>query len=60
MSIPAFCACEIKVEDTLKSSLRKHAHATSAIFHARKNDNFHLIFFYNFLIFAQTLILGTQ
>ena len=30
----------------------------TAIFHARKNDNFHLIIFYYFLIFAQNIDCG--
>ena len=30
----------------------------TAIFHARKNDNFHLNFFYYFLIFAQNIDCG--
>ena len=30
----------------------------TAIFHARKNDNFHLIFFDYFLIFAQNIDCG--
>ena len=32
----------------------------TAIFHARKNDNFHLKIFDSFLILLKTLIVGTR
>ena len=40
------------------TTLRKHAHATYSAFHGCKNDNFQLIFFDYFLIFAQNIDCG--
>ena len=49
-----------KEQISMKQTLRKHTHATTATVHARKNYIFHLNFLTIFLFLLKILIVGTR